>query len=714
MFVSVKTVEQLKKVARKISSGSDKKAMTLTTVQSLSSIESFLLPAPISVAILGQLMAIATTIDFSLTKNAPTGGFQYIKHPDSFRACLVQISISGCDAFTTAHKNMDKIGLYCMTFREYVHDLVNMMLKGNEQDKSSLAPIILDDMMQQAKMCLESAQNTESDFNALTSLLSEVCCAATEAKGLHESNLKEAMNRRKILENEKKILEVQKLEIEKEKREVIEQLSKAQQELEEAEGEIPGPMKTILMKTFEKVVNVASTSACLFGLSELTNPVAMTTVVVKGVYDLGIAAIENSGKEETKGDKKSAMKIALINAPEIYSLVTNLVENIKSRICHETKTEEKTISDKQNLQDDNQSKWQNDISCIREQFEKIMKELEESDVSESAAVQTTSYLCKRSITVCVTVTQQKGCKDFFEGLLKEVKSISKEAESLKIKSDMLFSPGATTCLNMPIDSENENKEMFEQVIDNLLIKIESRKQRLEYLRRKQEAVIQKAQEINPQNTKLLEEFLKTDLQKIEFEEIIQTLSKGMEALGNLNKQWRTMVLYFLHITSRIEACMLDKTTHLEKRLHATDISFRAIDYKNKSILEIAAGMDAVAYSVELLAKTYTDISGKHLVGPTAELIGMIALDPKKDADKLNDKRRELNENCTRAQQEIKKLTAESRERALKHIHEQFDRIKIIESEIPGVEEDRKDQIRKNVKESIEHISNIEMDESDYL
>ncbi|CAG2184789.1 unnamed protein product [Mytilus edulis] len=76
---------------------------------------------------------------------------------------------------------------------------------------------------------------------------------------------------------------------------------------------------------------------------------------------------------------------------------------------------------------------------------------------------------------------------------------------------------------------------------------------------------------------------------------------------------------------------------------------------------------------------------------------------KNDADKLNDKRRALNENCTKGQQEITKLTAESRERALKHIHEQFDRIKFIESETQGVEEDRKDQIRQNVAESIEQF-----------
>ncbi|CAG2184788.1 unnamed protein product [Mytilus edulis] len=220
---------------------------------------------------------------------------------------------------------MDKIGLYCMQFREYIHDLVDILLKGNEQDKSSSAPFILKEMMQQAQMCLEAAKSTESDFNALTSLLSEVCCAATEAKGLHENKLKEAMKQRKILQNEKDLLEVQKLKIEKENKEVIEQLSKAQLELEKAEGEIPSPMKMMLIETFQKVVIIASTSRCLFSFSELANPFAMTTVVVNRVSDLGIAFMANLGQKETQEDKKEAMKIALINAPEIHSLVKILL-----------------------------------------------------------------------------------------------------------------------------------------------------------------------------------------------------------------------------------------------------------------------------------------------------------------------------------------------------------------------------------------------------
>lgn len=97
--------------------------MALSTINTVCHFEDFLSPAPATVAILGQLMAICTTTDFSLANKEPKDGFKYVKYPDSFRACLVQISSSGCDAFTNAHTHMDKIRLYITQFQGNVKDL---------------------------------------------------------------------------------------------------------------------------------------------------------------------------------------------------------------------------------------------------------------------------------------------------------------------------------------------------------------------------------------------------------------------------------------------------------------------------------------------------------------------------------------------------------------------------------------------------------------
>lgn len=60
--------------------------------------------APLSIALLGQLMLVAGEKDFSLEHQRPEKGFQFIEHPKSFRACLVQVSNTGWRAFNEAHK----------------------------------------------------------------------------------------------------------------------------------------------------------------------------------------------------------------------------------------------------------------------------------------------------------------------------------------------------------------------------------------------------------------------------------------------------------------------------------------------------------------------------------------------------------------------------------------------------------------------------------
>lgn len=139
---------------------------------------------------------------------------------------------------------------------------------------------------------------------------------------------------------------------------------------------------------------------------------------------------------------------------------------------------------------------------------------------------------------------------------------------------------------------------------------------------------------------LLEDLLKTDLKIINFEEVIRTLSKGIDALGMPDEQWHKIVMFFAHITNRIEVCISQETQIFEKVLHGTGYTVTAGTKKN--ILETASGINSIAYSVGLIAETYTDISHKHLVGASAGLIGMIALHLDKDADTLNDKRSELN------------------------------------------------------------------------
>ena len=95
-------VKDVNKALIGVNSSKDKNETALLMMSPGMNWGEFLTPAPMSIALLGQLMLIAGEKDFSLSK--PEKGFQFIRYPESFRACLVQVSNSGWTAFNEAHK----------------------------------------------------------------------------------------------------------------------------------------------------------------------------------------------------------------------------------------------------------------------------------------------------------------------------------------------------------------------------------------------------------------------------------------------------------------------------------------------------------------------------------------------------------------------------------------------------------------------------------
>ena len=68
------------------------------------------MPAPTAVATLAQLAILSTAHqDFPLV--APAQGFKRVNHPESFKACLMQVANEGYEAFNLAHVGMDEVRL---------------------------------------------------------------------------------------------------------------------------------------------------------------------------------------------------------------------------------------------------------------------------------------------------------------------------------------------------------------------------------------------------------------------------------------------------------------------------------------------------------------------------------------------------------------------------------------------------------------------------
>ncbi|GAA6220045.1 uncharacterized protein LOC122129147 [Lates japonicus] len=137
---------QIAKTTQSLTSAAEMRDTTKMLMQPNANWEEYLTPAPLSIAIMGELVFISCCNDFSINKNAPQKGFKYIEYPDSFRACLMQICNSGWHAFNMAHKNMDQIRIHTGTVPEYMKAAVKILFNGSDEVIETLLPIQLENI----------------------------------------------------------------------------------------------------------------------------------------------------------------------------------------------------------------------------------------------------------------------------------------------------------------------------------------------------------------------------------------------------------------------------------------------------------------------------------------------------------------------------------------------------------------------------------------
>jgi hypothetical protein len=124
------SIQEVEKSIANINKGADKKEELRMKLASYANWDQFLSPAPLTIAILGHLMLVSASGDFSLQDKENPIVFKHLMYPNSFRACLVQISNEGWKAFNLAHTNMDQIRLHSSNVDTHVRTAVKFLLKG--------------------------------------------------------------------------------------------------------------------------------------------------------------------------------------------------------------------------------------------------------------------------------------------------------------------------------------------------------------------------------------------------------------------------------------------------------------------------------------------------------------------------------------------------------------------------------------------------------
>lgn len=174
---------EISKVSQSLTTAEDMRNQTKLIMQPYANWEEYLTPAPLSIAILGELVFISSSTDFSINKNSPKGGYTHIKYPDSFRACLMQVCNAGWGAFNEAHTSMDQIRLHTGQIPQYMKSSVKILFESKEEEViKALLPDQLENINVIANECLVLSNNTEQRFAKVIEIIQELLEACINAE----------------------------------------------------------------------------------------------------------------------------------------------------------------------------------------------------------------------------------------------------------------------------------------------------------------------------------------------------------------------------------------------------------------------------------------------------------------------------------------------------------------------------------------------------
>ncbi|XP_028405079.1 uncharacterized protein LOC114527585 [Dendronephthya gigantea] len=219
-------------------------------LSSISSACQVLTRAPsIVTATLGHLLHTSAKDDFSLKEHCPNAKLKYIRHPDSFRACIVQISNDVCEAFEAAHRSMNLISVKS----EHIVTDVKRALEFTEsgtRHEWKLALHYLRNAQTICQDCVKIAAPITEEFEKVDKTVRELdeILAGSEGKIYQEVE----STRKEIDETNKKTEQM--MESEKEQ---VEMCDGAKKEYEDAAAACPSPWIDTLVTLLDSFTHLA-------------------------------------------------------------------------------------------------------------------------------------------------------------------------------------------------------------------------------------------------------------------------------------------------------------------------------------------------------------------------------------------------------------------------------------------------------------------------
>ncbi|XP_030641427.1 uncharacterized protein LOC115821774, partial [Chanos chanos] len=686
---------EIVKKTQSITTAKDMRESTQIIMKPYANWEEYLKPAPLSIAILGELVFISSKTDFSINKNPPKDGYKYIRYPESFRACLMQVCNSGWWAFNEAHKSMDQIRLHTSTVPDNMKTAVKILFQGSDEVVQAFLPDQLQNIQTIADECENLACAAKEKFTDVIKIIQELLEACVNAEHFYGEEVEEI----------KKRLEEAKMR-EEASRKVSERSAKAMKTMERELGKAH--------ENYKKAMDSLPCGWEIIGMDFAAGITEGITSLINGLVSKVTCFDSQTGQESTKKKdtcdyirdmQDAADEVDKIN---IYSKSGEILQTTKilGKYIKEKNIEWKKLYD--------QKKKCTKTDFVAKQFERIQSDLQRSP--ECNPKLKALRLCKTGINICRQLAKYApegpGSEGKTEKIIRIWKELIKSARAFDSKSKSVTkSPSMTPKPPMMYQQANKSegsgkKSAGERATQNAHFRIEQTRAQLGKTREMYEKCVENMEKNQKELTDILVTMRNCEVKEIDLNTIIEMLVKGMDAMGKLKVQWEKMELFF-QMVSNIVKTTLSKT--LKNSVTAAEgvqtLSYNAKLFSKDLLYNQAFQASNIASLVHLISDTYTEVSTKYLMDRVSSLGKLMAMD--KSKPEFEQEHLQLQNGCDEAQRGILHLVIKNK----KDFERSADaRLERIEGELLAILPAATPEEIKEIKEAVDAGMNEEEEE----
>ncbi|XP_062393159.1 uncharacterized protein LOC134080638 [Sardina pilchardus] len=608
---------EVEKKIQGLCTAKDMRESTQVIMKPYANWEEYLTPAPLSIAIMGELVNISSKTDFSINKNPPKGGFEYIKYPESFRACLMQVCNSGWWAFNEAHKSMDQIRLHTLTVPDYMKNAVKILFQRSDAVIQAHLPDELENIQEISDDCLKLAKAAEDRFAKVILLVQELLEACMNAEHCYEVDLKKIKSELEEAKMKEQSSKEFKEKCEKAMKRLETELEEAQNNYKEAMDSLPSGWGIIGMDFVGGLAG--SVTGLLNGLTSIvTSPMQQARRAAENLKD---------AYHYRRGEGDSADEIEEM---VIYCRSGELLDCVD---CIGKYMEENTI-DWKKLYDQQDKRTK--TAFAEDQLKRIQNTLKASP--DCTPKLKALLICETGINICLQLAELapegKCSTETTAEIISKWQELRTSALAFDSKSKCATKSPCMTpkppMMDNVTNSASGEPSAGQRATENARFRIEQTREQLNKTREQYDKCVDKMEGNEKELTNVLITMRKCEVKDIDFSTTIEMLIKGMDAMGKVKAQWEKMVQFFQMVSSIVKVPLYKSLNKFVTRSKNTqELPYNDRLFSKDVIYNQAFQASNIAGLVHMISETYTQVSNQYLMDRVSSLSKLMAMDKEK-------------------------------------------------------------------------------------